>query len=927
MQLCDYEEADTRILVHILDALKNGAKSFFVRAVDTDVIVILAGHFYQLTNAYGPLDVWVGFGIGKNFRCYHVNSICEQLGERKANALPLFYAFTRCETTSSFSGKGKKTAWKAWKSYQEATDAFFYMKENPFDNIEIMSPYFEILEHLTVVMYDKSSSTSSTNALQRGLFTKQNRNLEHIPPTQAMSYQPPPPNQYISGQNYPPGTSYMSGNPSAQANSFPSAGNPGYPPPQSNVQPGPVGYTGSSQYPQGGYPQNSGVATGYPISQYTSSGPGYSNPHGNVSGQSAYASQPTAPMSGNSTAYHQPVPSSMSSQASMRISKPPPTTGPCTSKIELRISCKNLLDLDVTSKSDPMVALYIKHQNTWFEVGRTENIQNSLNPEFSKPIVCDYYFEEVQHARFEVYDIDNSTPELDDDDMLGKAEFTIAEIVSSNVISKNLYLKKGVLAGKGSITISVEEVDTERNEEILLSFSAKGLDKKDFLGKSDPFLEFRRKTMNGTWQLTGRTEVIKKNLNPTWRTLLMLKSTLCGKNPEEEIKITCFDYDDDGGHDLIGECSTNLLKMIECNQQPVTWTLINSKKLAKKGKSYKGSGVENALLFGLHNHWYPVKFHSMSSQKRKVPENGDVSRKTARCFAQQVAAILDSDDEETLGFDEDYLFDELETDSDDNVDNDNDSESDSDNENPVDRLPVAIDFTASNGDPKTPQSLHYINSSYPNEYMQAITAVGNVLQDYDSDKLYPALGFGAKIPPQYAVSHEFALNFNMNNPFCAGVDGLLHAYSNCLQQIQLYGPTNVAPIIHHAARFAQSAHSQNSPNDYFVLLILTDGVITDMYKTRDAIVAASALPLSIIIIGVGGANFADMNALDGDDGILRAANGTPAKRDIVQFVPFRKYSAANPALLAKEVLAEIPQQLTGYYKSKGMSPKKLEQNQ
>ncbi|KAG1651541.1 Peptide chain release factor 1-like, mitochondrial [Nymphon striatum] len=78
----------------------------------------------------------------------------------------------------------------------------------------------------------------------------------------------------------------------------------------------------------------------------------------------------------------------------------------------------------------------------------------------------------------------------------------------------------------------------------------------------------------------------------------------------------------------------------------------------------------------------------MSSQKRKVPENGDVSRKTARCSAQQVAAILDSDDEETLCFDEYYPSDELETDSDDNVDNDNDSESDSDNENPVDRLHV-----------------------------------------------------------------------------------------------------------------------------------------------------------------------------------------------------------------------------------------------
>ncbi|KAG1709144.1 Sister chromatid cohesion protein DCC1 [Nymphon striatum] len=92
--------------------------------------------------------------------------------------------------------------------------------------------------------------------------------------------------------------------------------------------------------------------------------------------------------------------------------------------------------------------------------------------------------------------------------------------------------------------------------------------------------------------------------------------------------------------------------------------------------------------------WYADKDYNtnnaMSSQKRKVPENGDVSRKTARCSAQQVAAILDSDDKETLGFDEDYSSDELETDSDDDVDNDNDSESDSDNENPADCLPDMV---------------------------------------------------------------------------------------------------------------------------------------------------------------------------------------------------------------------------------------------
>ena len=51
-----------------------------------------------------------------------------------------------------------------------------------------------------------------------------------------------------------------------------------------------------------------------------------------------------------------------------------------------------------------------------------------------------------------------------------------------------------------------------------------------------------------------------------------------------------------------------------------------------------------------------------------------------------------------------------------------------------------------------------------------------------------------------------------------------------------------------------------------MLLLLTDGVLSDMSSTIDAIVRASNYPLSIIIVGVGGADFTDMNTLDCDDG-------------------------------------------------------------
>lgn len=52
---------------------------------------------------------------------------------------------------------------------------------------------------------------------------------------------------------------------------------------------------------------------------------------------------------------------------------------------------------------------------------------------------------------------------------------------------------------------------------------------------------------------------------------------------------------------------------------------------------------------------------------------------------------------------------------------------------------------------------------------------------------------------------------------------------------------------------------------YNILLIITDGVISDLQQTIDEIVDGSSLPLSIIIVGVGSADFSSMDVLDADD--------------------------------------------------------------
>ena len=105
-----------------------------------------------------------------------------------------------------------------------------------------------------------------------------------------------------------------------------------------------------------------------------------------------------------------------------------------------------------------------------------------------------------------------------------------------------------------------------------------------------------------------------------------------------------------------------------------------------------------------------------------------------------------------------------------------------------------------------------------------------------------------------------------------------------------------------------------------MLTLMTDGEIDDMPATVAAVVAASRLPLSIIIVGVGSADFSCMVALDSDGGMLRSNTGDVAVRDIVQFVPFREYASKGHIALAADVLAEVPSQIIQYLEAHHIRP-------
>ncbi|CAI5635708.1 copine-8 isoform X1 [Oreochromis niloticus] len=522
-------------------------------------------------------------------------------------------------------------------------------------------------------------------------------------------------------------------------------------------------------------------------------------------------------------------------------------------KVEITVSCRNLLDRDTFSKSDPICVLYTQAMGNreWREFGRTEVIDNTLNPDFVRKFILDYFFEERQNLRFDLYDVDSKSANLSKHDFLGQAHCTLGEIVGS--LGSRLEKPLGGIPGKkcGTIIVKAEELNNCR-ESVMMQFCGNKLDKKDFFGKSDPFLVFYRSNEDGTFTICHKTEVVKNTLNPVWQAFKIPVRALCNGDYDRTIKIEVYDWDRDGSHDFIGEFSTSYRELSRGQSQFNVYEVVNPKKKGKK-KKYLNSGTVTLLSF----------------------------------LVDTEVTFLD------------YIKGGTQI-----------------------NFTVAIDFTASNGNPAQPTSLHYMSPYQLNAYAMALKAVGEIIQDYDSDKMFPALGFGAKLPPDGRVSHEFALNGNPQNPYCAGIDGVMEAYYQSLKSVQLYGPTNFSPVINHVARYAASV---KDGSQYFVLLIITDGVISDMAQTKESIVNASCLPMSIIIVGVGPAEFDAMVELDGDE-VRISSRGRYAERDIVQFVPFRDYidrtgnHILSMARLAKDVLAEIPDQFLSYMRTRGIKP-------
>ncbi|NXF37453.1 CPNE7 protein, partial [Nyctibius bracteatus] len=507
------------------------------------------------------------------------------------------------------------------------------------------------------------------------------------------------------------------------------------------------------------------------------------------------------------------------------------------SKVELRVSCRHLLDRDTLNKSDPCVLLLMQAQGQWMEVGGWGGIAGTHRGGAGCHRGCDGAGHGVLGMGFGVAGMGTGAEAAPWGWRWGESHCTgCRRRCGGGCVAPCPFPPRGHLSSQ----VISEEI-SGNNGYVELAFRAKKLDDKDLFSKSDPFLEIYRVDDDGSEQLVYRTEVVKNNLSPIWEPFKVSLNSLCSCEEKRKLRCVVWDYDSRGKHDFIGEFFTTFEEMQKAMGEN------------KVGAGTTACGVTPACC--------------QQSPLQETPPNS----------SSGVGAVLPSLPHSLgkgwWGW--------------------------------APRGKLAPDGVAGSGG----RRLHPGAAGCGAAGLWGCIIVGlHHCGATGFDKKFSALGFGARIPPKYEVSHDFAINFNPDNDECEGIQGVVESYQSCLPKIQLYGPTNVAPIISKVARVAADEERTKEASQYFILLILTDGVVTDMADTREAIVRASYLPMSIIIVGVGNADFTDMQILDGDDGVLRSPRGEPVLRDIVQFVPFREFK-------------NVPKQVVEYYSYKAFPPR------
>lgn len=215
--------------------------------------------------------------------------------------------------------------------------------------------------------------------------------------------------------------------------------------------------------------------------------------------------------------------------------------------------------------------------------------------------------------------------------------------------------------------------------------------------------------------------------------------------------------------------------------------------------------------------------------------------------------------------------------------------------------------------------------------------VGQVLAPYDPDQKFPVFGY-AGFPchmselskkEMYRPHHGFPVNGKPYAPEVDGLDGILAAYKNSIEEKDLkkkIGAAGVSNLAELLVEFKKYTVRNTAKKQYQILLVLTPGINNynhRKFEIEKALQELSLEPASVIIVGV------DDNAVGkmrfDDYGFIKDKRPSHKKehRDLFQYLPFRK--SVKKGNLAEKVLEDIPDQISEYFKRTNYEPEDVPQ--
>ena len=177
---CQSEEADQRLVRHTLHCLSPcfSFEKIVINTIDTDVLILLIANLSSHLRKNLRVLVYakmVRSGIHHNLRAMILeldHSICE--------ALPFFYAFSGCDTVSSFFSKGKCKGWDIWMEDRSNLDEVFIRLGN--EPGELTNTDMNIIEKFVTKMYTKQNKSLTLLRIELFKYMKDS-DLRKLPPS------------------------------------------------------------------------------------------------------------------------------------------------------------------------------------------------------------------------------------------------------------------------------------------------------------------------------------------------------------------------------------------------------------------------------------------------------------------------------------------------------------------------------------------------------------------------------------------------------------------------------------------------------------------------------------------------------------------------------------------------------------------------